>query len=413
MKYAIIGYGSRGKNYHYQFDLIGADTLVAACDIRKCRLDLIKDESIQKFDTDTAFFAAGKLADVCVVSTPDGAHVKHALAALDLGYDLLLEKPIACNMEDVLAIYRKAKQLNRKVFVCHVLRYAPFFYQIKKLLQTGEYGKVMTVNATESVGFWHQAHSYVRGNWHDTKETSPMIIAKCCHDLDILNWLIDDECQTVSSMGSLSYFNAAHAPKDAGKTCYECPHINDCIYSCEKFYWEDNLKKGNRRWPVDVVCDDENIDHEMLTKALKNSDYCKCVYACDNDAVDHQVVNLLYKEGATAHLTMTAFGQGGRFIHVHCEKGEISGCTADNILHTNIFGKRMEDLDVSKMQGNDVMNFGHGGGDYLLCKDVSEQYRGLPSAGLTTIEQSISSHTVGFTAEKSRLLGGALLEVKE
>lgn len=416
LNYVIIGYGSRGKVYDTEFMQTGKARLVAVCDKREGRQAVCKSlhtgEEVQYYTNEEEFFAEKKDARLCVVATPDGAHVGHAIKALERGYDLLLEKPVACSQEDCERIYETAQKNGRRVFVCHVLRYAPFFYIIKEALSTGKYGKVVTASITENVTWWHQAHSYVRGNWGDTKKSSPMIIAKCCHDLDILNWLVDENPVKVSSMGDLSYFTPRHAPKTAGADCYHCGVADTCIYNCEKLYWDKYAKHGNYGWPVDVVYFGEEKTHEKLTEALKNSSYSKCVFSEGHDAVDHQVVNILYQNGATAHLTMTAFAEEGcREIHVHCENGDIYGNMRDNVLHMNVFGKEKKLVDVSKENDN---NFGHGGGDKRLIVGITEYYEtGDENAILTSLAQSLSSHMTGFAAEQSRVDGGALKEVKQ
>lgn len=415
MKYVIIGYGSRGRSYDVLFGDIKNTELTAVCDYRQSRLELCKEhhkgENIDYYLNDDEFFKAGKLGDLCVVSTLDETHIKHALAALNCGYDLLLEKPIACSEEDCVKIYETATALNRKVTVCHVLRYAPFFSIIKNELETGNYGKVETITLTENVCWWHQAHSYVRGNWHNTKKTSPMIIAKCCHDLDLLNWFIDSECVSVSSMGSLDYFTRKNAPENSGENCYDCPAAKDCLYNCEFIYWERELKKGNAGWPVDIIMYDREPTHENLTAALKASPYCKCVFKNDNDAVDHQVVNVLYENGATAQLTMTAFSErGGRDIHIHCEKGEIYGQMSENTIHCTLFGKSSKLIDVNKESDN---NFGHGGGDIRMICNIVDEYENKDVVEVTPLAQSMSSHMLGFAAERSRLNGGIPEKVRK
>lgn len=421
LNYVIIGYGSRGEIYDTEFMKSGSARLVAVCETREGRIDvckrLHKGEEIAYYTDEEEFFAEKKDAALCVVATLDAAHVHHALKALSLGYDLLLEKPIACTQEDCERIYEAAKANGRRVFVCHVLRYAPFFYAIKQALDTGVYGKVVNINLTENVAWVNYSHSYVRGNWHDTKETSPTIIAKCCHDLDILNWLIGEEADSVSSIGCASYFAPKNAPQGAGKDCYHCSAAADCIYNCEKFYWERYAAKGNYSWPVNVVYFGEERSHERVTEALKNSRYSQCVFTAEHDTVDHQLVNLSYKSGVTAHLTMTAFSdEDGREIHVHCEKGDIYGNMRENVLHMNVFSTHSTErklVDLSKDSGLALGMLGHGGGDQKMIRGIVDYYeKGDENAVRTTLAQSMSSHMIGFAAERSRLNGGAVEKVK-
>ena len=222
MRVAIIGYGGRGMLYAEILKEKGVE-ISAVCDVDKAKLALaqkrleLADGAL--YAEEETFFRKGKLADLLIVSTQDQLHLRHAVKGLDLGYDLLLEKPIAASQEECETILNKAQKLDRRVFVCHVLRYAPFFSEIKRRLSSGKYGKVVTIAMTENVAYWHQAHSYVRGNWRNDKISTPMILAKCCHDLDLIVWFMNDRCGAVSSFGKLSYFVPDNAPKDAAERC--------------------------------------------------------------------------------------------------------------------------------------------------------------------------------------------------
>lgn len=409
MEFAIIGYGARGHLYSQVIKELGGN-ITAICDIDSNRLDYAKkvininNKALYR-DIDV-LLAKGKLADICIIATQDSQHREHAVKALSVGYDLLLEKPIARNIEELNDIYNAAKKYNKKVFICHVLRYAPFFNKIKEELDTGLYGNICTINLTENVAYWHQAHSFVRGNWANTDNSTPMIIAKCCHDLDLLSWYIGKSCLSVNSFGSLSYYNINNAPKGSGERCIDCEVKNNCPYNAEKFYIFDRFDKGFTNWPVDVVATAPT--REKLYQALKSGKYGKCVFKCDNNAVDHQVVNILFEEGITAHLTMTAFSKDSyRDIHLHCEKGEIYGSGRDNILNCNIFGASSKKIDTNTALKD---SYGHGGGDYNLIKDIISLYNGNTGKNLTSIENSLLSHFIGFSAEKSRLNNGKTIE---
>ena len=407
MKYAVLGYGGRGNVYTQCLLNDKRAKLVAVCDKKQIRLDFAqKVTGINKEDcylSDYEFFSKGKLADLLIVSTQDADHYRHALTALEIGYDLLLEKPIADSYERCVDIYKLAKKLSRKVFVCHVLRYAPFFQFIKEQLSSGKYGKVSTINLTENVAYWHQSHSYVRGNWAKTESSTPMILAKCCHDLDIISWYMDgDKCKSVSSFGSLDYFTPQNAPKGSAEYCFECAARNDCPYDSYTVY------KQRAGWLSNVDWIEEGGGSEALKAAVKNKacPYNRCVFKCDSTAVDHQVVNMLFDSGATAHLTMTAFsGECYREIHVHCTKGDMYGSMHDNQITCHIYGKDKEIVDIQKLSDG---NYGHGGGDARLINDIIETYEGGVAKGLTTIENSLSSHNIGYAAERSRLSGGML-----
>lgn len=413
MKYTILGFGARGSHYANLFAKAGNCDLISVCEMRTDRLkkagELYKVHKDKLFSSEKEFFAAGKLGELCVISTQDEQHMEHALAALDVGYDLLLEKPIDVTRERCRAVYEKAKKLNRQVFVCHVLRYAPFFANIKKELDSGIYGRIAVINMTESVAYWHQAHSYVRGNWRVTPPAAPMIIAKCCHDLDIISWFVDGkECKTVSSIGTLGFFKSENAPDGSADRCVDCSVRADCPYDAEKIYIDSRLDKGNIGWPVDVLC--EQPTREKVLDAIKTGPYGRCVWKCDNNAVDRQIVNMEFDGGTMAHLTMTAFGEECyRKIHIHCEKGEIFGSMTENVLTCNIFGKNSKKIDINHASGETYG--GHGGGDWLMIKDILSYYIGQKSSGLTSIERSMQSHAIGFAAEESRQKGGNLISV--
>ena len=243
MKVAIIGYGGRGRLYSDIIKNEGIAEIVAICDCDNEKLLLAKKERALKDDalflSEEEFFGNGKMADILFVCTQDELHFRHAIKGLEAGYDLLLEKPIACSAEECKAIENKAKELKRNIFVCHVLRYAPFFKEIKKQLDGGKFGRAISLSITENVAYWHQAHSYVRGNWNNDNYSTPMIIAKCCHDLDIISWFMDDTCKRVSSFGSLSVYKRENAPEGSADYCLDCQLKNDCVYSAEKIYIKD------------------------------------------------------------------------------------------------------------------------------------------------------------------------------
>lgn len=414
MKIAIIGYGSRGGIvYGPEFCGRNGIEIAAVCDKRQHRLDTAQREYGVKpencYLSDKEFFAKGKLADLLVVATMDKDHYGHAVAGLKAGYDLLLEKPIADTLERCEEIKNLAKTLNRQVFICHVLRYAPFFTYIKKELETGKYGKISTINLTENVSFWHQSHSYVRWHWNKAEESTPMLLAKCCHDLDIISWFMgDNKCTAVNSFGSLDYFTEKNAPEGCADHCCDCKYSDTCIYDNLKLY--RNQLKGWINETHEFFGDINSKEDLKKFFEDKSNPFSRCVYKCDNDVVDHQVVNMLYEDGATAHLTMTAFAdECYREIHVHCQNGDIYGNMKDDVLQCNVFGGEHKTVDVGKLTDG---IYGHGGGDSRLVSDVIAYYNGGDSKGATTIDKSFISHSIGYAAEESRLNGGKLVKVK-
>lgn len=411
MKAAIIGYGGRGRLYADLWKKKGIE-IAAICDTDRKKLDLAKEElSLDEsrcFESEEAFFSRGKLCELLAVCTQDELHEKHAIEGLEAGYDLLLEKPIACSLEECECILQAARKAKRQIFVCHVLRYAPFFAEIKRQLDSGKFGKVVTATLTENVGYWHQAHSFVRGSWRNDASSNPMIVAKCCHDVDILSWFFGEKCAAVSSFGSLSVFNEAHAPEGSAERCVDCKYVETCPYSCFKFYVEDRAKHGMLAWPCDIVVNQPTV--EKLRDALSgDSPYGRCVYRCDNNVVDHQVVNMAFEHGGTAHLTMTAFSaECFREIHLHCEKGEIFGDNRSEKITCNVFGGESYECDTS-VSGDTA--YGHGGGDKVMLDRIADYYDGRVSGVETSIENSMQSHIIGFQAENSRKNGGKTIQL--
>jgi len=406
--FAICGVGNRGTRYANAQNKFGDDMqVVAIADLKPDRM-----ESVNKFlhlPADRMFasademFAAGKLADILVVSTQDQQHREHALKGMELGYDLLLEKPIAANLEDVVMITETARKLGRTVFICHVLRYTPFYRMVKKLIDEGVVGKVETIDAAEQVGYYHIAHSYVRGNWHKEATSSPMILAKCCHDMDLFLWLTGKSCKSVSSFGSLDYFTAENKPEGAAERCMDCKL--DCPYHAPTFYL--STIPG---WPANVLQPEPT--EENILETLKTSDYGKCVFAMDNDVVDHQVVNLLLEGGVTVNFSMTGFNNiQTRTIRVMGTEGEIWGDFDANELYWQRYHKECHKVDVASMAADFS---GHGGGDEGLVYDVIRYMRGddFDSTSVTTIARSAESHYVAFAAEKSRVEEGELIRMK-
>ena len=409
MKFAVLGMGNRGYGYTQHALADGRAELVAVCEKNAGRKEsVVRDFGLAPemfFEKTEDFFALGRIADILVIATQDRDHYQNALDALEVGYDLLLEKPIAETYEMCRAIYDKAEEKGCRVYVCHVLRYAPQFRIVKEALESGKYGEVVTINLTENVEFHHQCHSYVRGNWAVCEKCTPMIIAKCCHDTDMLSWWLGHKpCTGVSSYGSLSYFKPENAPEGATKFCFECPHSETCPASCITTY------RKHPEWLRPCVDDYSVLTPEYATEVLlrdKNNPYARCVFHCDNTAVDHQVVNMLFEGGATAHLTMTAFSKnGGRSFHVHCTKGDI---ISDGLSVTfNTYGDTFEEGESHTVEIGALVEgqYAHGGGDSRMIKDIIDIYETDNASELTTIAASLQSHAIGYAAEESRQNGG-------
>ncbi len=418
VRIAIAGVGSRGKNA-YGLELLNMKDrakVVAVADIDPERLALAGDAhgvpKEMRFPSAEAMLAMPRLADAMLICTQDRQHVPHAVAALKKGYDVMMEKPISPKLEDLQEITKVARENGRRVVVCHVLRYTPFFQTIKKTIDSGVLGEVVSIQALENVRYWHQAHSFVRGNWRREEDTSPMILAKCCHDLDYLVWLCGKKCERVSSYGSLMYFKKSNAPEGAALRCTQgCKAKESCPYDAEKIYLtnkDTGILCGNVEWPIDVLA--ENPTEEKIRHAIETGPYGRCVFHCDNDVVDHQIVNMQMEGGASLSLTMSAFTSiGGRTIKVMGTLGDLWGDMHENRIRIGVFGKEPQVIDLGKEEKDFA---GHGGGDRLLMEQFVDLMQGKePDGTITTLETSVESHLVALAAEKSRLENGESIEI--
>lgn len=409
ISFAILGMGNRG--YAYASKLLkypNEAQITAIADTRSVRLEAANKylnlPQDRLFDGADAIFSVPKLADVMIVSTQDSQHREHAIRAMELGYDLLLEKPISNKLEDIVQIAQAAKRFGRRVLVCHVLRYTVFYKKIKELIARGVIGKVETVQAMEKVGYYHIAHSYVRGNWHKEADSSPMILAKCSHDMDILTWLTGKDCVKINSFGSLDYFREENAPEGATERCQDCKL--ECPFHAQRFYL--SRIPG---WPSNILHPEPT--EENILEVLRTTDYGKCVFHMDNDVVDHQTVNMLLEDGVTVTFQMTGFNnQQTRTITVMGTEGEIWGDFHGKRLYWQRYGEELHEIELSKLN---VDFSGHGGGDEGLVYDAIRYMRGddFDTSSVTTIERSVQSHYMSFAAERSRVFGGELIRMDE
>ncbi len=413
----IIGCGQRGID---PYGIVIRDNpdlfrLVAAADPDPERLRM----AIEQSRSTAAGYASGEellrqplMADLVIVATQDRLHYPFVTAALRKGYHVLVEKPISPVPEEWRGIAATAAACGRKVFVCHVLRYTPFYTFIKEAILAGEIGDVVSVQQIENVAYWHQAHSFVRGNWRNSVESSPMILAKSCHDLDIILWLTGRNCLRVSSFGGLYLFRREMAPEGSTERCDGCP-VRDCPYNAYTIYIDSSFgyKTGYRGWPLTVLT--EKLDTEdSILQAIKEGPYGRCVYRCDNDVVDHQVVNMEFDGGVTASFTMCAFTNcGGRNIKVMGTQGDIIGDMEKNTIAIQAFGKPARVININEL-GLDMS--GHAGGDRRMMLDIAEILTdpGSSAIGLTSIEYSVQSHEMAIAAEQSRLAGGRPVDIR-
>lgn len=339
-----------------------------------------------------------KLADCVLVCTQDHDHAEPAMAALRRGYHVLCEKPMSPSAQACVAMARCAGESGRTLTVCHVLRYSPFFTRLKALLDSRVIGDLVSIQHIESVGYWHQAHSFVRGNWRSSRESSPMILAKSCHDMDILAWLTGETCLAVSSFGSLKHFRKENAPEGSAPRCFDgCKITHSCPYFCGKHYLQDE------EWYSDTIRHVVALDGtpEHIVQALKTGPYGRCVYACDNDVVDHQVVNLQFTHDVTVSFTMSAFTyEGSRVMNIMGTRGQIRGDMEKNSITVWDFltGNR-EDITIRTGIG------GHSGSDDALMRGFLRTVETDGAYTLSSAEDSMQSHLMALAAEESRLTG--------
>ncbi len=419
LKVALVGLGSRGKDTYAKCAKIYPDKMeiVAIADIDRSKVDevasLYNIPHSMCFNSAEKLLEQEKLADVMFITTQDKQHVGHAIPALKKGYHVLLEKPISPDLDECREIVRVAKEYNRKVVVCHVLRYTPFFTKLKQLIEEDSIGDVVNVMALENVGYWHQAHSFVRGNWRNSETTSPMILAKCCHDMDLYLWLTGKTCKSVSSFGSTYLFKKECAPEGAALRCLDgCKAKESCPFDAEKIYLTHKkigAVNGYKAWPLDVLTLHPSV--ESITEAIKTGPYGRCVYHCDNNVVDHQVVNLEMTDGSNIHLTMSGFtATGSRYAKFMGTKGEIIADMSSNIIKLTRFGEDTIEIDVSKLASDFS---GHGGGDNRMVSEFLDLiiYDKEPTSAITSVEHSVESHYCALAAEESRINDGKVIEL--
>ncbi len=408
---SIIGCGSRGATI-YGASMFQDERyeIVALCDTRKERVERFGKEwgvpETAWFFTEEAFFSE-KRADLLVIATQDLDHVREGIRALELGYDILMEKPISPRKDDLLALIAAQKKYGGKVMICHVLRYAPAFVKVKELLERNVIGNLRSIEATEQVGYWHYAHSFVRGNWRNDEGTSPMIMQKCCHDLDLLQYYANSKCKSVYSIGNLSYFKRENQPEGAAERCSECQMIRTCPYSAERLYVEAWKNTGALRdgWPYNTVTGVVPLTEKAIREGYESNGYGRCVFACDNNVVDNQYVTMEFENGVKANLTMTAFTRDmGRVMTFHGTLGSIKFSEDKDInsIKVQVYGEAERVFKISELVDKATLNsFGHGGGDYVM---MNELYLMITegSKNKTSLEQSVESHLIALAAEESR-----------
>lgn len=395
---AIVGAGGRGREFARMF---AANPKARVGAVAEPRADYRQQMALQYgvpnecvFPDWRALVAARPRVDAVFIGTPDGEHVGPALACMDLGYDVLLEKPMGVSLDECQRIEARQRATGRIVAVCHSLRYQAGFRRVKEVLDSGRIGRPITVDLIEQVAWWHQAHSFVRGNWGNSSRSTFMLLAKSCHDIDYLHYLLGRRCLKVSSFGALTYFRPENAPANAGERCVDCAAEPSCRYSAIRHYVD-----GDREaWPAGIV----SLDHsrEAHYEAIRTGPYGRCVWKCDNDVVDHQTVNLLFQDDVTATFTMTAFtSDGGRRLRINGALGELA--FDEKKIVVRIFGEdAVETINLTAGPGT------HGGGDQRIADEFVDALHSRDDTRLVAnAQESLKTHSVVFAAEKSRLEG--------
>ncbi|MDU3136099.1 MAG: Gfo/Idh/MocA family oxidoreductase [Anaerococcus prevotii] len=402
MKVAVVGCGNRGHEaYAKELKRYDDVDIVSALDWDQTKLDKVKkefnidDEYI--FKDEEEFFKKlekEKFADTIIIATYDREHYDITMKALDMNLNILLEKPISPIREEVLNIANKAKDYEKVFMICHVLRYSPFFRKIKELIDEGAIGELININHNENIGYFHFAHSFVRGNWRNSVESSPLILQKSCHDMDILLYLTGKMPKSISAYGSLTYFKEENQPEGAADRCLNCKYQDSCIFSVKDFYTEGR----GRGWRAVV---DPKVTDESLKKALEEGPYGRCVYKSDNDVCDHQSIAIQFEDEVSATFNLSAFAKDvHRNIKIQGTKGEIIADDLTQEIRVNVFGKDEDRLiKVNNMVG------GHGGSDRAIIKAFYDACNGSIDEVKTGAMESLASHLMCFDAEESRIDG--------
>ncbi len=403
MKLALVGAGQRGMiyaTYAYQSKRAEIVAVVEPDEAkRKAAADLFQLSAEMQFVTVEEFYQLGKAADAIIIASMDRDHYGQAMAALDLGYQILLEKPISPDPRESLEIKEKANRLKLNVIVCHVLRYTNFFSAIKSIIDRNELGKVVSIQHNENIGNYHMAHSFVRGNWRRSSLSSPLIMQKSCHDMDILTWLAGSEAKRISSFGSLTYFKEENAPENSSDRCHTCKAARKCRFDARKAYLP-----AAGSWPATILSRDQS--RAGILKAIETGPYGRCVYRCDNDVCDNQVALIEFKNGVTVSFNLSGFtNKMCRTIKIMCENGEIRGDDSRNVIEITRFASNAVNQYEQRVIHPGIVEGGHGGGDIGLMNDFMDMLEGKGGFYKSSVNQSVESHIMAYAAEQSRIRG--------
>lgn len=405
---AVVGAGNRGRGFgEWVAENPGRARVVAVAEPLKVRRERFAQAHslgpARVFEDWRDLLAGERIADCVLVTTQDSMHRDPVLQAAKLGYHIMVEKPLAPTEQDCRQIVAAVQEAGVIFAVGHVLRYTPYTRALKSVVDSGRLGEVVSVQHLEPVGYWHQAHSFVRGNWRNESASTFMLMSKSCHDIDWLQHIVGQPVARVSSFGSRSHFDAAHRPAGAAERCLDCPPQveNACPFSAVRFYG-GRLAQGNHRWPLSVIIED--FTEQALHTALREGPYGRCVYACDNDVVDHQVAILEFAGGVTATFTMTGFNEiGHRRTRIFGTKGELEG-NGKTLRVFDFLTDSHETIDT--VAGDPSAAGGHDGGDAgLMDAFIRAVQTGDRASILSGPQATLDSHLAVFAAERARRTG--------
>ena len=413
----ILGYGDRSSRYaDYAKQMPDELEVVGIIDVndlkRRQGKEIFGLQDDQIFESLDEFLKADIKCDVVINGTMDQLHYITTMPLLEKEYNILLEKPITANPEELLAIEKKAKEKGCKVVVCHVLRYTPFYSKIKSIIDSGKIGKIVDMQLNEHVWYGHFVNSYVRGKWRSEKECgSGLLLAKCCHDTDLMCWLNNITTpEYVSSFGTKSFFTEENAPEGATQFCYECPNVATCMFNAEKFQIEKDFIPFYTWAGINKPLDEITLEEKR--EFLKKDTYGQCVFKTDMDIVDRQCVAVQFANGSIGTLNMVGGASiPDRHIHIICEYGEIVGYIGSNKITVRVFNKdkiAADETCIDFSAENDLGDEdnavgGHYGGDYYIMKDLVRFLNGeATSVSTTVIGDSVNSHLICYAAEKAR-----------
>ena len=403
----VVGAGDRGMRAYapYALDHPHELKIVGVAEPNSIRREKFQEQhglSDKQCHSDWETLLTNNPADIAIICTMDRAHFEPTMQALKKGYHVLLEKPMSPDPSECIQMNEAAHKYNRKLSICHVLRYTDFWSTIKEVVDDGTIGDIASLQLNENVEIMHMAHSFVRGNWNNKEKSSPMILQKSCHDMDIINYILDKSCERISSYGSLFYFNQEHKPEGAPKKCLDgCPVARDCPFHAGRYY----LGEG-RGWARKFTEDDSK---EGIVQALNDTPYGNCVFQSDNNVVDHQVVNMEFTGGVTATFSMCGFTrEQTRQVQIMGTKGEIRGKMDENSISIYDFLTQQETVIHLPTTIS-----GHGGGDFGIIQSFLDDIQDEQSISRSSSDQSLESHLMAFVAETSRLNQGESIELAD